>query len=1237
MIDHIDHIDLVKDLMAQYVELDEVADKCVHVLIASDHIYCDAVQMLMGLKSTSGGIWLLWRSGIGEMSIIESTEQFIAAKLQNETEVLNIVVVYAAPSATRRSGLWENLSRVVLGLEGPLIIGGDFNTIVRVDERSGEDTFVAKRLDRVMCCAHARLKWQEARVTHLPFLASDHAPLYVQLSPAVGQNRRRRPFRFEAAWLSHPSFKDLVRASWNGELQTPMALDELKEKLQQWNKDVFGDVQKKKEVLMRDIKAIQDELELVQTDSMLRREEELVKEFEVILEQEEILLFQKSREKWIALGDRNTTYFHTSTIIRRRRNRIEMLRNNEEHWVSDPQELEKLAVDYYQRLYSLDDVPREVERLPPEGFAPLTREEKVSLNKPFTAVEIEAAIRSMGSFKAPGPDGFQPIFYQKCWETVGSSVIRVISKLIGPAQSSFIPGRLSIDNIVVVQEAVHSMRRKKGRKGWMLLKLDLEKAYDRIRWDFLEDTIRAAGFEECWVQWIIQCVTGPSMSILWNGEKTDAFKPSRGLRQGDPLSPYLFVLCLERLCHMIDRSIAVKDWKPICLSQGGGARLSHICFADDLILFAEASVAQIRVIRRVLEKFCVASGQKVSLEKSKKFFSENVSRELGEMISNESGIKATKELGKYLGMPILQKRINKDTFGEVLERVTSKLAGWKGRSLSFAGRLTLTKSVLSSIPVHVMSTILLPKSITEGLDKVSRAFLWGSTTEKKKQHLIAWNRVCQPRGEGGLGLRKAKDMNKALVSKVGWRLMNETKSLWANVLRKKYKVGSVQDQGWLAARRPGSSTWRSIVTGLREVGLQGSRWVLGNGRDIRFWTDKWLCNEPLVERVIMELPNESLQWRVKDLWQEGTGWCLDAIVPYVTINTRLELAAIVVDNVTGSRDRLAWGETADGQFTVKSAYTMITRDESPKQDMASFYNKIWKVKAPERVKTFLWLVSHQAIMTNVERFRRHIGDTTICQVCKGGEETIIHVLRDCPSISGIWSRLVPDRRKQEFFNASLLTWLHGNLRGGEATGDYWAKEVHQANEIHRVEKNVGGRVERRIAWQPPLGEWVKLNTDGASRGNPGLAAAGGALRDGTGRWRGGFVLNIGICSAPLAELWGVYYGLYIAWERRITRLELEVDSELVVGFLKSGISDSHPLSFLVRLCHGFLTRDWIVRISHVYREANRLADGLANYAFTLPLGIHLFEVAPSVVETILLEDSRGTSFPRSVRLYNFYF
>ena len=232
------------------------------------------------------------------------------------------------------------------------------------------------------------------------------------------------------------------------------------------------------------------------------------------------------------------------------------------------------------------------------------------------------------------------------------------------------------------------------------------------------------------------------------------------------MSPYLFVLCMERLCHQFDLSVAKKEWKPISLSRGGPA-LSHVCFADDLILFAEASISQIRVIRKVLERCCGASGQKVSLEKSLIFFYANVYRDLAKSISTESGIRGTKELGKYLGMPVLQKRINKETFGEVIEKVSSKLAGWKRRFLSLAGRITLTKSVLASILVHTMSTIALPISTLDQLDKIARSFIWGSSEGNRKQHLVSWRKICKPKSEGGLGIRLAKEMNISLLAKLG--------------------------------------------------------------------------------------------------------------------------------------------------------------------------------------------------------------------------------------------------------------------------------------------------------------------------------------------------------------------------------------------------------------------------------------------------------------------------------------
>lgn len=151
--------------------------------------------------------------------------------------------------------------------------------------------------------------------------------------------------------------------------------------------------------------------------------------------------------------------------------------------------------------------------------------------------------------------------------------------------------------------------------------------------------------------------------------------------------------------------------------------------------------------------------------------------------------------------------------------------------------------------------------------------------------------------------------------------------------------------------------------------------------------------------------------RAHNLWRDGSGWKLKEIELYVPQSIRLDLTAIVLDRVTRAGDRLSWGEASNGEFTVRSAYDLLMRIDTPRQNMERFYKQVWQVVAPERVRVFLWLVGQQVIMTNVERVRRHIGNSSICQVCREAEEDIMHVLRDCPAMEGIWRRIVPVCRR----------------------------------------------------------------------------------------------------------------------------------------------------------------------------------------------------------------------------------
>ena len=191
-------------------------------------------------------------------------------------------------------------------------------------------------------------------------------------------------------------------------------------------------------------------------------------------------------------------------------------------------------------------------------------------------------------------------------------------------------------------------------------------------------------------------------------------------------------------------------------------------------------------ISEVLNKFCEESGQKVSLEKSKIYFSPNVQERISEEICSKLGIQATTNIGKYLAFPINHRGAARNRFNFVADRVMNKLAGWKAKFLSFARRTVLVKSVMLAIPNYVMQGEALPIHLCEKLDKINRDFLWGSTREKKKLHLVGWSKIIKPKEEGGLGIQAAREKNLALLAKLNWRMYMEKEALWANVILKKY-------------------------------------------------------------------------------------------------------------------------------------------------------------------------------------------------------------------------------------------------------------------------------------------------------------------------------------------------------------------------------------------------------------------------------------------------------------------
>ncbi|KAK4259282.1 hypothetical protein QN277_005629 [Acacia crassicarpa] len=213
------------------------------------------------------------------------------------------------------------------------------------------------------------------------------------------------------------------------------------------------------------------------------------------------------------------------------------------------------------------------------------------------------------------------------------------------------------------------------------------------------------------------------------------------------------------------------------------------------------------------------------------FFSKNVNHIRRTELCNVLGFQVTPDLGKYLGVPLHHKRVTKRSYQGIVDKVRHRLSSWKVTSFSLAGRATLVSTVTSAIPGYTMQTVALPKGICEEIEKKNRSFLWGSTQDKRKLHLVDWDTVCKPKKNGGLGLKHLYRQNQAYMMKLGWNMMKRRDDLWVKVLRSKYKCGDnlvptinstkLGSNAWSGIKK----SWEAVMEGtLVDDGSQRVRW-----------------------------------------------------------------------------------------------------------------------------------------------------------------------------------------------------------------------------------------------------------------------------------------------------------------------------------------------------------------------------------------------------------------------------
>lgn len=442
-----------------------------------------------------------------------------------------------------------------------------------------------------------------------------------------------------------------------------------------------------------------------------------------------------------------------------------------------------------------------------------------------THEEVKNALFSMHPEKSPGIDGLNPGFFQAFWNVFGADVtefcknflttgtmpaesnrtlvclipkvknpkqmselrpislcnvlVRIVSKmlanrlkpclndLISDKQSAFVEGRLLTDNALLAYEINHCIKRRtQGKQGIAGLKLDVSKAYDRLEWRYIEGMLNKFGFDPGWIDRLMACVKSVTYSFVSNRKVFGDVRPQRGIRQGDPISPYIYILCVEGLSSMLRRNEDAGLIHGVSIARGA-PRISHMLFADDCYLFFRASGIKANVIKNVLRRYENISGQAINFNKSSVMFSPNTTiqdrHEVGQLLQ----VQEVREPGRYLGMPMNVGKRKVSVFNALTDRVKHKLQGWSYKALSKGGKCTLLKTAAQTIPTFLMNLFLIPKEVCENIEIQMNGFFWGHGQDRKGIRWKNWDKLCVMKEAGGLGFRKLEDFNISLLTKQG--------------------------------------------------------------------------------------------------------------------------------------------------------------------------------------------------------------------------------------------------------------------------------------------------------------------------------------------------------------------------------------------------------------------------------------------------------------------------------------
>ncbi|CAA7037002.1 unnamed protein product, partial [Microthlaspi erraticum] len=698
--------------------------------------------------------------------------------------------------------------------EEPWFLTGDFNDIIEYSEKNGgpartEGSFcdfrafisqndlydiqhsgnsfswrgmrythlVHCRLDRALSNSMWAERFPSSRCYYLDFEGSDHRPLLSILEPNL--KKKRGIFRYDRSMRSNEEISKLVDYAWNAanEDTVEQRLAKCRSAISLWNRKHHTNSQK----------AIQDEKAKLEkamssTDLFITKSSECV---EIVAHALTPCISPETSETLIATP--------TTEEIR------EALFSIHADKAPGP---DGFSASFFQSNWSSvkERVTTEIKEIFTSGIVPR------SINR--THVRLIPKIPSPKSVAEYRPIALCNVFYKIISKILIMRLQPILPSIISETQTAYVPGRAISDNVLITHEVLHYLKGSGATKHCsMAVKTDMSKAYDRVEWSFIATVLERFGFHARWINLILHCISMVSYSFLVNGAAQGSVIPQRGIRQGDPLSPFIFILCGEVLSGLCRQAQDIGKLPGIRVSRGS-PRLNHLLFADATMFFCKTSQQSCESLMTILQKYEKASG-----------------------IEKEEG------KGKYLGLPESFGRKKKDPFTMIVDRIHQRSVHYSSRFLSSAGKLTMLKSVLSAMPTYSMSCFKLPAGLCKRIQSALTRFWWDSKIGERKMCWLSWDKLTRSKRDGGLGFRDIQSYNDAFLAKLSWRILNQPNCLLSRVLQGKY----CRDRHFLNVFLPSSTShrWRGILIG-RDLLLQKLGKAIGNGRSTSLWNDPWL-------------------------------------------------------------------------------------------------------------------------------------------------------------------------------------------------------------------------------------------------------------------------------------------------------------------------------------------------------------------------------------------------------------